>query len=133
MTGETVRLNVWRDGATGEIQVDISQTDEHGSGHGYRLLGPKLNGSSEKLASAKLSARDARNLVHYVAPILELDKGPNGWRLVPAHITEAMQEAVAANKLERLEAGPERSPGAIMAIIDDWNCALAAAPKPEES
>ena len=60
----TVKLEVYRDGWTGGIQVSIG--DEDG---GYRLLGPKFNGSGVLLASTELDKGDADNIREYLDAI----------------------------------------------------------------
>ena len=56
---------------SGQLQVSIARTDEHGSGHGYRLAGPKYLGNSRQVLTAELSARDAREVIAYLLPLLD--------------------------------------------------------------
>lgn len=51
-------VHVDRDGLTGGVQVAIG----YENGRGYRLGGPKYNGSSERLLVAKLDERDANEI-----------------------------------------------------------------------
>lgn len=64
MNAETakVTIEVSRDGWTGRLQLSINETDESGAGTGYRLAGPKFNGSGETLLTATLDERDAAEI-----------------------------------------------------------------------
>lgn len=53
-------MEIYRDGWTGALQLSIG--DDHG---GYRLIGPKFNGSSAVLASRVLDDRDIAELRRY--------------------------------------------------------------------
>lgn len=55
-------MDVDRDGWTKGLQLNIAEIDEDGSGWGYRLAGPKYNGSSENLLRVELKERDAREI-----------------------------------------------------------------------
>lgn len=55
-------LTVDQDGTTGWPQVAIHELDENGVGGGYRLAGPKYNGSSKRLVTHKITALDAAEL-----------------------------------------------------------------------
>ena len=61
-----VRISAYRDGWTGGTQIDIGTTYEDGSGSGYRLAGPKFNGSSSLLASRKLGQREIDEIRRYL-------------------------------------------------------------------
>ena len=56
-----VRLNLYQ--ADREFQVEIG-----GDGFGYRLLGPKFDGSSRLIKSVILSDRDKEEIIGYVKP-----------------------------------------------------------------
>lgn len=58
---KTIRIEVCRDGWTKGLQLSI----DNGS-HGYRLAGPKFNGSSSTLLKAELDERDAREIRAYL-------------------------------------------------------------------
>ncbi|KUH38422.1 MULTISPECIES: hypothetical protein [Streptomyces] len=63
MTDPTrVVIDVDRDGWTKRLQLNISQLDQDGHGWGYRLAGPKYNGSSQRLLRCELTARDAAEI-----------------------------------------------------------------------
>src|SRR5262245_27779068 len=64
-----ITLEVGRDGWTGGLQLSINKRDESGAGTGYRIKGPKFNGSGETLLTAKLDARDAREIRDYLKKI----------------------------------------------------------------
>lgn len=55
-----VRLEIHRDGWTGGLQLSIGNDYS-----GYRLIGPKFNGSSEVIASRVLDDRDIAELRRY--------------------------------------------------------------------
>lgn len=57
-----IKLEVDRDGWTSNLQVNLAQVDDNNSGWGYRLAGPKYNGSSRNLLSRTLDERDAREI-----------------------------------------------------------------------
>lgn len=61
---KTTRLyfDVSKDGWTGGLQLGISELDENGTGHGYRIAGPKYNGSSKVLLKTEIDARDAEEI-----------------------------------------------------------------------
>lgn len=61
-----VFLCVDRDGWTNGIQVSIDLEAPDGSGRGYRLSGPKYNGSSSRVARVALSERDANEIRSYL-------------------------------------------------------------------
>jgi hypothetical protein len=63
---DKLTIEVSRDGWTNGLQLSINQTDENGAGHGYRLAGPKFNGSGETLLTATLDERDAEEIRHYL-------------------------------------------------------------------
>lgn len=51
-----------RDGWTKDLQLNIATLDENGRGGGYRLAGPKYNGSSKNLLRVELDERDATEI-----------------------------------------------------------------------
>lgn len=57
-----IKLEVDRDGWTSNLQVNLAQVDDNNSGWGYRLAGPKYNGSSRNLLSRTLDERDAQEI-----------------------------------------------------------------------
>lgn len=54
-------LGVYKDGWTGETQVSIGDGDS-----GYRLYGPKFNGSSKAICEVKISESDAVEIRRYL-------------------------------------------------------------------
>lgn len=60
-------VHVDRDGITGGIQVAIG----YENGRGYRLAGPKYNGSSERLLVAKLAERDANEIRGFLNEVFQ--------------------------------------------------------------
>lgn len=61
-----VRISAYQDGWTGRIQIDIGKIHEDGSGSGYRLAGPKFNGSGSRVASVKLGRREIDEIRKYL-------------------------------------------------------------------
>ncbi|MFD5184077.1 hypothetical protein ACFWMQ_15980 [Streptomyces sp. NPDC058372] len=57
-----IKLEVDRDGWTSNLQVNLATVDDSNSGWGYRLAGPKYNGSSRNLLSHTLDEGDAREI-----------------------------------------------------------------------
>nr|BFD90691.1 hypothetical protein KitaXyl93_20510 [Kitasatospora sp. Xyl93] len=59
-------IEVCRDGWTKKLQINIAKVDKNGCGHGYRLAGPKFNGSSTGLLKTELDERDASEIRSYL-------------------------------------------------------------------
>lgn len=59
---DRIVIDVDRDGWTNGLQLNISQLDENDTGWGYRLYGPKSNGSSKNLIRHVLDKRDANEI-----------------------------------------------------------------------
>lgn len=59
-------MEVCRDGWTQGLQLGIAALDENGYGDGYRIAGPKYNGSQKRLLSTDLDERDAREIREYL-------------------------------------------------------------------
>ncbi|WP_230536422.1 hypothetical protein [Streptomyces sp. OUCMDZ-3434] len=57
-----IKLDIDLDGWTQRLQANLVQADADGLGWGYRLAGPKYNGSSRNLLSRTLNERDAREI-----------------------------------------------------------------------
>lgn len=57
----TVTITADKDGLTGGTQINI-----HDGTWGYRLAGPKYNGSSQNLVTAELNQRDADEIRSYL-------------------------------------------------------------------
>lgn len=77
-------MDVDRDGWTKGIQLNIAELDENNSGWGYRLAGPKYNGSSKNLLRVELDERDAgeiRKMLDAVFPVLTADVDGGGDRV----------------------------------------------------
>lgn len=66
---QDVQLRVDRDGLTGRLQLNISLLNAGG----YRLAGPKYNGSSKNLLTVKLSSRDVKEIRAYLDASFPLD------------------------------------------------------------
>jgi hypothetical protein len=63
---DKITLDVCKDGLTGKLQLSINKLDENGTGGGYRLAGPKFNGSSKPLLETELDQRDADEIRAYL-------------------------------------------------------------------
>jgi hypothetical protein len=66
MSDKRLTLEVSRDGWTTGLQLSINLVDDAGSGDGYRLAGPKFNGSGEVLMVADLTPRDVAQIRSYI-------------------------------------------------------------------
>ena len=73
---DKLTIDVTRDGWTNGLQLSINQLDEHGAGHGYRLAGPKFNGSGEALLSRTLDERDAGEIRRYLDAVFPVSPSP---------------------------------------------------------
>lgn len=62
------------DGWTGGMQLSIDWVGQDGDGVGYRLAGPKFNGSSSTIMRHRLSERDIAEIQRY----LDLSKAAIG-------------------------------------------------------
>ncbi|MGQ4351948.1 hypothetical protein [Streptomyces drozdowiczii] len=70
-------LDVDRDGWTKNLQLNIATLDENNSGMGFRLAGPKYNGSSTNLLRTELDERDASEIRAALDAVFPLpDAGP---------------------------------------------------------
>lgn len=80
MSNESERsiiLSVEKDGWTGGIQISISDVDINGSGGGYRIAGPKYNGSSTTLKEVKLDYDTAQQIRKYLDKVRPPETLPN--------------------------------------------------------
>ena len=68
-------MQVSRDGLTDRLQLAISKLDENDAGNGYRLAGPKFNGSGEVLLSRTLDERDAAEIRGYLDAVFPKEGG----------------------------------------------------------
>lgn len=62
--GTHLTLDVDRCGRA--FQVSISEVNDEGSGHGYRIVGPKYGGDSVGVLSHRLTERDANEIRNYL-------------------------------------------------------------------
>lgn len=65
-SADRIVLDVDKDGWTGQLQLSINLAHANGGGHGYRLAGPKFNGSGKNLLSHDLDQRDADEIRSYL-------------------------------------------------------------------
>lgn len=62
-----VKIQISKDGWTKGLQLSIDYEDpKEGRDHGYRLAGPKFNGSSKILLDYTLDERDIREIERYL-------------------------------------------------------------------
>ncbi len=66
MMAKKLSICVDRDGWTKGLQLSIDLEDEKGGGVGYRLAGPKFNGSSIRVFTHILDERDADEIRRYL-------------------------------------------------------------------
>lgn len=50
----------------GRLQLSIGQQDAAGGGHGYRIAGPKYDGSSKTLLRHTITPNDRREIFSYL-------------------------------------------------------------------
>lgn len=62
-------LEVTRDGWTKGLQLNIAQVDENDGGWGYRIAGPKFNGSQKTLLQTELTEQDANEIRGYLEAV----------------------------------------------------------------
>lgn len=74
---ERLVIDIDRDGWTRGLQLNISRLDEDGdgTGWGYRLHGPKYNGSSTNLLRHELTERDAAEIRAMLDAVFPLPTG----------------------------------------------------------
>lgn len=70
-------LDVDRDGWTKNLQLNIATLDENDRGMGYRLAGPKYNGSSTNLLRTELDDRDAGEIREALDTVFPLPAAPS--------------------------------------------------------
>lgn len=63
---DRITLDLDKDGWTGGLQLSIQRTRPDGGGDGYRLHGPKYNGSGKNLISHEIDQRDAEEIRGYL-------------------------------------------------------------------
>lgn len=73
---DRIVIDVDRDGWTKGLQLNIAELDENDGGHGYRLAGPKYNGSSTNLLRTELDDRDAAEIRQYLDAVFPLAQDP---------------------------------------------------------
>lgn len=83
---QRIVIDVDRDGWTKGLQLNIAQLDENGTGDGYRLAGPKYNGSSRNLIRCELDERDAREIRQYLDAVFPTASAPTIQRETAAHV-----------------------------------------------
>ncbi|MER5350633.1 hypothetical protein ABT093_09910 [Kitasatospora sp. NPDC002551] len=69
---DRITLEVSRDGWTNKLQLSINHLNAAGRGLGYRLAGPKFNGSSTSLLKTTLDERDATEIRGYLDAVFPL-------------------------------------------------------------
>ncbi|WP_329203834.1 hypothetical protein [Streptomyces sp. NBC_01435] len=74
-------IDLDRDGWTKNLQLNIANLDENDRGMGFRLAGPKYNGSSTNLLRTELDERDAAEIRAMLDAVFPAS--------TPAPITEA--------------------------------------------
>lgn len=76
-----VYITVERDGWTDGMQLSVNVEYSDGRGHGYRIAGPKFNGSSQVLKKHSLNTRDINEIEGYLKmareALGEVEKGEN--------------------------------------------------------
>lgn len=106
-----VTFEVAKDGWTGGLQLSINERDADGGGHGFRLAGPKFNGSSEMLLKYEVDERDAEEIREY------LDA-----KFPPKAIAGLKAQIDAVRKLHLCVDGGPESDGYCNQCGDEWPC-----------
>lgn len=57
------------DRTRGAFQVSINVRDADGGGHGYRICGPKYDGTATPVVEHRLSERDVVEIERYLAAV----------------------------------------------------------------
>lgn len=73
---DRIVIDLDRDGQTKGLQLNMAQLDDKDAGWGYRLHGPKYNGSSKNLLRHELDARDAAEIRKMLDAVFPLPKQP---------------------------------------------------------
>jgi len=53
----------------GQLQIGINKEDPDGGGHGYRIAGPKYDGSGKTLLKHKITKRDVDEIRSYLRAV----------------------------------------------------------------
>lgn len=69
-----ISIDLDRDRFTGRFQVSINAIDDKGFGEGYRLIGPKYIGQSQRVDRIVLNERDAKEIRSYLDRIASADE-----------------------------------------------------------
>jgi hypothetical protein len=68
---DRITIELSRCNFTGGYQLSINPRRPDGSGHGYRIFGPKFLGDSILLRKTEISKRDATEIVGYLQGVLD--------------------------------------------------------------
>lgn len=94
MSEKKITIELSRDGWTKGLQLSINEIAEDGGGDGYRIFGPKFNGSGELIHKHVLDERDATEIRAY------LDRQfPQPGRAAPSPDSMALARAFVADAL----------------------------------
>lgn len=97
-TTQRIVFDVDRDGWTKGLQLNIAQLDENGSGMGYRLHGPKYNGSSERLIRHQMDERDATEIRQMLDAVFPQSSDSERDRATRAAVLDEVAEALEARR-----------------------------------
>ena len=75
---ERTYISVDKDGWTKGFQLSIGVENEKGGGHGYRIAGPKFNGTSSTVLKHHLTERDAREIRAFLDKQFPASGGEHG-------------------------------------------------------
>jgi hypothetical protein len=64
-----IYISVDRRTYDGTLQISIGQQDDDGGGHGYRIAGPKYDGSGKTLLRHVITARDKEQIISYLRQV----------------------------------------------------------------
>lgn len=95
-SSKRIVMDVSKDGWTGGIQLGISELDEYGRGHGFRIAGPKYNGSQKRLLEVELDQRAADEIRSYLDAKFPEKSAPRTERAHWQAIADALNAAHSA-------------------------------------
>jgi hypothetical protein len=95
-------IEVDRDGWTNGLQVQIAQLNADDTGDGYRLAGPKYNGSSKNLLRAELDQHDADRIRACLDAVFPTQQAPEVDRLTVAYRASSDREHDLINERDKL-------------------------------
>jgi GTP cyclohydrolase I len=96
----------------GSYQLSINiEDDDGGGGHGYRIAGPKYDGTSGRLLKHYVTERDRSELHAYIDPIVEASE---------MSFTDAVRIMIKETGEDPDREGLQETPGRVLAAWSEW-------------